>query len=145
MHVLIADDDPTLRLLLQAAFTKDGWKVTLASDAMQAVAAAQRQPPDLILLDLRMPAGSGDKALERIRMLARTRGIPVVIVSGAVDEFRMRERAEDLKVWAVVEKPVDPDAPRDRGAHRLRLLAATVTHLWPWTGQNRHPSQPFGE
>ena len=111
MHVLIADDDPTLRLLLQAAFTKDGWQVTLATDAMQAVAAAQRQPPpDLILLDLKMPAGSGDKALERIRMLARTKGVPVVIVSGAVDEFRMRERAQDLKLWAVVDKPVDPDA-----------------------------------
>lgn len=111
MHVLIADDDPTLRLLLQAAFRKDGWQVSLASDAMQAVAAAQRQPqPDLILLDLKMPAGSGEKALERIRVLARTKGIPVVIVSGAVDEFRMRERADDLKVWAVVEKPVDPDA-----------------------------------
>ena len=111
MHVLIADDDPTLRLLLDAAFKKDGWKVSLAADAMQAVSAAQRQPhPDLILLDLHMPAGTGAKALERLRMLSRTEGIPVIVVSGAVEEFRMRERAIDLKVWAVVEKPVDPDA-----------------------------------
>lgn len=111
MHVLIADDDPTVRLLLQAAFRKDGWKVSLANDAMQAVMAAGRPPqPDIILLDLSMPAGSGVAALERLRMSSRTKGIPVVIVSGAVDEHGMRERAQELKVWALVEKPVDPDA-----------------------------------
>lgn len=111
MHVLIADDDPTLRLLLQAAFTKDGWKVSLASDAMQAVMMAGRQPsPDLVLLDLNMPAGSGVKALERLRLSSRTNGIPVVVISGDVERFGMRERAEELKVWAIVEKPVDPDA-----------------------------------
>lgn len=111
MHVLIADDDPTFRLLMQAAFRKDGWQVFVAGDAMQAVMMAGRKPaPDVILLDLNMPAGSGITALERIRLSTRTNGIPVVVVSGAVDEFRMRERAEELKVWAVVEKPVDPDA-----------------------------------
>jgi len=111
MHVLIADDDPTLRLLLEAAFRKDGWQVSQASDAVQAVMMAGRAPqPDLILLDLNMPAGSGMKALERIRLSTRTKGIPVVVVSGALAEYGMRERAEELKVWALVEKPVDPDA-----------------------------------
>ena len=109
MHVLIVDDDPTFRLLLQAAFRKDGWQVSLAADAMQAVMMAGRQP-DLILLDLGMPAGSGMTALERIRLSTRTSGIPVVVVSGALDRFGMRARAEELKVWALVEKPVDPDA-----------------------------------
>ena len=111
MHVLIADDDPTFRLLLQAAFRKDGWQVSLAGDAMQAVMMAGRQPPpDIILLDLNMPAGSGITALERIRLSSRTSGIPVVIVSGALDRYGMRTRAEELKVWSLVEKPVDPDA-----------------------------------
>ena len=111
MHVLIADDDPTFRLLLQAAFRKDGWQVSLAGDAMQAVMMAGRQPPpDVILLDLNMPAGSGVAALERIRLSSRTNGIPVVVVSGALDQFGMRARAQELKVWSLVEKPVDPDA-----------------------------------
>ena len=111
MHALIADDDPTFRLLLQAAFRKDGWQVSVAGDAMQAVMMAGRQPPpDLVLLDLNMPAGSGINALERIRLSTRTKGIPVVVVSGAVAEFHVRERVDELKVWAVVEKPVDPDA-----------------------------------
>ena len=111
MHVLIADDDPTLRLLLQAAFVKDGWEVTLAGDAMQTVMMAGRKPqPDLILLDLGMPAGSGMQALERLRLSTRTNGIPVVVVSGAIDQFGIRERADELKVWALVAKPVDPDA-----------------------------------
>lgn len=111
MHVLIADDDPTLCLLLRAAFEKDGWQVSIANDAMQAVTAAQRQPhPDIVLLDLNMPAGSGARALERMRLLTRTKGIPVVIVSGAIEQFDLRDRADDLKVWAMVEKPVDPRA-----------------------------------
>lgn len=111
MHVLIADDDPTMRLMLEAAFRKDGWKVSLASDAMQAVMMAGRAPqPELILLDLNMPAGSGMKALERIRLSSRTKGIPVVVVSGALDDYGIRERADELKVWAMVEKPVDVDA-----------------------------------
>lgn len=111
MRVLIADDDPTLRLLLQAAFQKDGWEVTLAGDAMQTVMMAGRAPqPDLILLDLNMPAGNGMQALERLRLSSRTNGIPVVVVSGALDEYGVRERTDELKVWALVAKPVDPDA-----------------------------------
>ena len=110
-HVLIADDDPTFRLLMQAAFRKDGWQVSLASDAMQAVMMAGRQPaPDIILLDLNMPAGNGAQALERLRLSSRTQGIPVVVVSGAVEQFGLRQRADELKVWAIVEKPADPDA-----------------------------------
>lgn len=110
MHVLIADDDPTLRLLLQAAFQKDGWKVSLVSDAMQTVMHAGRAPqPDLILLDLNMPAGTGLQALERLRLSSRTTGIPVIVVSGAIEEYQIRERMEELKVWALVPKPVDPD------------------------------------
>lgn len=111
MRVLIADDDPTLRLLLGTVFRKDGWQVSLANDAMQTVMVAGRAPqPDLILLDLGMPAGTGMTALERLRMSNRTSGIPVVVVSGAVDQHDIRARVEELGVASVVEKPVDPDA-----------------------------------
>lgn len=111
MHILIADDDPTLRLLLNEIFRKQGWKVTQVGDAMQALMVAGRAPqPDLILLDLGMPAGTGVATLERLRRSSRTSSIPVVVISGALEKHGIRERADELGVWKLVEKPVDPDA-----------------------------------
>lgn len=109
MHVLVADDDRLAREFLGTLCRNQGWEVRYAVDAMQAVMLAGRDPrPDVILLDLRMPAGTGTQALERIKSSARTAGIPVIVVSGAVEDPATVARLQDLGAAGVLPKPPDP-------------------------------------
>lgn len=110
MLVLVADDDPMARALLTALCQGQGWEVRLAADAMQTLMFAVRDPkPDVILLDLKMPAGTGMKALERLRTTSRTAGIPVVVVSGSASDPAVVAEVEALGVVGVMSKPPDPE------------------------------------
>jgi CheY-like chemotaxis protein len=110
MRVLIADDDKTLSLLLGELVRGAGHDVVPAYDAMQALMYAMRAPqPDLILLDLNMPGGTGKEALKKLKMSAKTAHIPIVVVSGTTDEAT-REEVVRLGAAGFLGKPVDPEA-----------------------------------
>jgi two-component system, OmpR family, response regulator len=82
MRVLIADDDRVLVRMLGAAFRKAGWEVVQAFDAMQAVMFTTREPqPDVVLLDLGMPGGTGFGVLEKLTRSSRTSDIPPPLTS----------------------------------------------------------------
>ena len=110
MKVLIADDDKIIDAAFSAVFKKRGWQVTVAYDTMQALMLAKQQPiPDVILLDLKMPGGTGEMALERLKASTLTSAIPVIIVSGTEDP-EAPKRVEDLGAVGFVKKPVDAEA-----------------------------------
>jgi len=107
--ILIADDDPMMTSILSATLGTRGYTVAVARDAMQAVMFAVQQQPDLVLLDINMPAGTGLGAIKRLKASARTSSIPVVVVSGSSDlTLPATVRAEGAK--AFFRKPVDLDA-----------------------------------
>lgn len=109
MRVLIADDDRVFSQILTALCQKRGWKVMAAYDTMQVLMFASREPmPDVLLLDLKMPGGTGLMALERLRASARTQNIPVIVISGALEGFS-RKRLEELGVVGIVAKPPQLD------------------------------------
>jgi DNA-binding response OmpR family regulator len=109
MKVLIAEDDRMQALLVGARMSSRGWTVVHAADAMQATMAAQRESPDVILLDLQMPGGTGIGALRRLKASMKTSGIPVLVMSATTDPA---QRAETLALGAhaFFEKPLDLDA-----------------------------------
>lgn len=110
MRVLIADDDRLLSQLLGEIVRSAGHDVVPAFDAMQTLMYAMRAPqPDLILLDLNMPGGTGKDALRKLKMSAKTAHIPVVVVSGTTDQAT-RDEVAGLGAAAFVPKPVDPEA-----------------------------------
>lgn len=110
MRILVADDDRTLTTILAATFRKRGWEAKSALDAMQALMLAKQEPvPDMILLDLSMPGGTGIKTLERLKASTVTANIPVVVVSGSTDP-EMPKTVKALGAVAFVKKPVDPEA-----------------------------------
>lgn len=110
MHVLIADDDPVLGQLLSAAFRKEGWQSSIARDAMQSVMFAMRQPqPDVILLDLSMPAGTGLDVLKKLKLNVRTADIPVIVITGT-EAPDLPARATEMGAVAFIAKPLDPAA-----------------------------------
>lgn len=109
MRVLIADDDRVFSQIVTALCQKRGWKVMAAYDTMQVLMFASREPmPDVLLLDLKMPGGTGLMALERLRASVKTQGIPVIVISGALEEFS-RKRLEELGVVGIMAKPPNLD------------------------------------
>lgn len=80
--VLIVDDYESLRELLHGMLTALGCRVVLAADGAEAVETARRELPQLILMDLVMPALDGFGAIHRIRRQAGLQNVPIVAMSG---------------------------------------------------------------
>lgn len=92
-RVLVVDDDKDLVANLRQALEKLDFHVSVAYDAVQAVAKAEESHPDVILLDFAMPAGGGATAYERLRNSTDTSNIPVVFTTGAkLEEVQGRIR-----------------------------------------------------
>jgi two-component system KDP operon response regulator KdpE len=104
--ILIIDDDKQLLLGLSPRLKANGYEVTSATDAVSAIAVARKELPDLIILDLGLPAGDGFVVLERIRGLADLAAIPVIVLS-ARDPTGNKERAIDAGAAAFFQKPPD--------------------------------------
>lgn len=108
MRVMIADDDRVLVHMLGSEFQKRGWEVVRAFDSMQAVMFATRPPqPDVVVLDLGMPGGSGFEVLEKLGRSALTSAIPVFVITGRSDE-EAPEKAGELGAVALFRKPIEP-------------------------------------
>jgi CheY-like chemotaxis protein len=104
-RVLVVEDDPSVRGLLQTLLSTEGYDVSTASDGLAGLGEASSRAPALILLDLRMPDLGGARVLERLREdpeLART---PVLVVTGSVEEVPAIQ--EQIGVDSVFVKPFD--------------------------------------
>jgi len=104
--ILIVDDDPEVRLSLHVRLKVNNYEVVFAVDGVAGIAEARKHMPDLILLDLGLPAGDGFSVLERLKANANLSMIPVIVVSGRV---RSPNRDWALKAGAIafLQKPVD--------------------------------------
>src|SRR5512147_1615162 len=80
-HILVVDDDPDIRQVLQDRLQSYGYAVDTASDGWAALRALARTTPSGIFLDLRMPGMDGSEVLEHIRL--QLPSIPVVIITAA--------------------------------------------------------------
>jgi DNA-binding response OmpR family regulator len=104
--ILIVDDDPHLLLGLTARLKANGYKVMCAADALAAITVARKEAPDLVILDLGLPAGDGFLVLERMRGLADLVATPVIVLS-ARDPANNKKRALDAGALAYFQKPPD--------------------------------------
>jgi CheY-like chemotaxis protein len=102
--ILVIDDQPSIRGILETALTEAGADVWCAADGSTALAMLESASPELILLDLAMPGMSGWQVLESLSSTARTAGIPVVLETSAED-FPSFQRARKHGVAAFVSKP----------------------------------------
>jgi twitching motility two-component system response regulator PilH len=104
--VLIIEDDPDQRRLLERMLGAGGWRVDTAPDGEAGLQLAAERRPDAILLDVMMPRLNGFQTCRRLKADPATAGIPVVIVTTKdqpTDEFWARE----VGASAFVHKPVD--------------------------------------
>ncbi|HWH03944.1 MAG TPA: response regulator [Gemmatimonadales bacterium] len=107
-RVLIIDDDRPLCELFAAHLRGEGYVPMIAEDAMQGFMFAQRELPDVILLDINMPAGGGMTVFDRLSKSAKTREIPVVVVT-AVSDSKVEADSTARGARAVLHKPIDKD------------------------------------
>lgn len=84
MRVLLVDDHTLLRMALGELLAQEGYEVGHAANAEEALDLVAETPPDLVLLDLRMPGGGGLEALKRIRVLHAD--LPVVMLTSSDEE-----------------------------------------------------------
>lgn len=105
MRILLADDDRAFTQLLAEWLRTKGFEVQVTADAATTLVAATGRPPDLIILDVRMPAGSGIDTLRKLRRLPRTKDVPVIVIS-AVQSPSPRDEAEAEGAQIFLPKPV---------------------------------------
>jgi CheY-like chemotaxis protein len=107
-RVLVVDDDDAIREIVQASLEMvAGWEVAAASSGAEALALATADPPDAIILDVMMPTMDGPTTFARLQADARTRDVPVVLLTAKVQPAE-RRRWEGLGVAGVLAKPFDP-------------------------------------
>jgi putative two-component system response regulator len=84
-RILVVDDNPGIATLMSQLLIMRGYEVVTAADAQQAEAEVRRQPPDLILSDVRMPGKSGYELCRDLKENPATRLIPFVLITGLSD------------------------------------------------------------
>src|ERR1700730_13532711 len=104
--ILIVEDDADVRMGLHVRLKANNDDVFSAVDALSSLAEAQKHEPDLILLDLGLPAGDGFVVMDRLKTVPALAIIPIVVVSGR-SGVANRERALQAGAKAFLEKPVD--------------------------------------
>lgn len=101
--VLIIDDDKVIHSILKQAFTKAGYQVVPALDSMQGMMMAKQVKPDLIVLDIMMPAGGGFVVYERLQMMTGSFQVPFLIYS-SMDRDQILEKIPEGPLVAVLSK-----------------------------------------
>ena len=108
MRVLAADDDGQVLELISAILTAAGHEVLCAGSGEDCLRRVAENPPDVILLDVRMPGLGGIATAARLAQSEETKNIPIVMITGLLNES---ERVKALKAGAVdfLLKPVKPE------------------------------------
>lgn len=102
--MLLVDDELDILKSVGMRLKSEGYNVLTASDGVAATQLALRELPDLIILDIGMPAGDGHTVMQRIKNNVKTAGIPVIFLTARSGEMDM-ERAGDAGAAGYVTKP----------------------------------------
>jgi signal transduction histidine kinase/CheY-like chemotaxis protein len=123
--ILIVDDDPHIRELLNQEFTEAGYRIRMAANGREALAEVRRERPDLVVLDVMMPEINGFDVAAVLKNDPQTLDIPIIILSIVQD----RERGFRLGVDRYLTKPIDTglllrevDALIQQGTSHKRVL-----------------------
>ena len=105
---LIVEDDPAISHVVQLALERvAGWRTWIAGDGETALAIAEAEQPDVVVLDVMLPRLSGPETLRRLASHPSTTAIPVVFMTARVQPHE-RARYAELGAVGVVAKPFDP-------------------------------------
>jgi sigma-B regulation protein RsbU (phosphoserine phosphatase) len=116
--ILVVDDKPANLQLLSKILSEQGYRVRPVSNGVMALSVAQVEPPDLILLDIRMPEMNGYEVCEHLKVDEKTRDIPIIFIS-ALDATQDKVKAFQVGGLDYITKPFQVE----------EVLARVETHL----------------
>ena len=106
VKVLVVEDEQDVAMVLSKRLIDEGFEVINALGAYQGYSLALKDKPDLVILDLMLPAGGGLKVLQHIRGSIQTINTPVIIITGIKDsQYEQQVRKEGVDAY--IEKPYD--------------------------------------
>ncbi len=106
--ILVVDDEPEIVRSIGMRLRAGGYEVVSAMDGLQATNVALREQPDLIILDIGMPAGDGHVVAKRLSQSIRTCSVPIIFLTARTAEEDFN-KAWDAGVAKYIVKPFDPD------------------------------------
>jgi DNA-binding response OmpR family regulator len=102
----VVDDNPAIRKGIGVRLQANGYDVLFAEDAMSATASLVKKQPDLMILDLGLPAGGGFVVMERLQRQGRLCGMPVIVLTGR-ESAGNQDRAMQAGAVAFFQKPIE--------------------------------------
>jgi CheY-like chemotaxis protein len=109
-RILLAEDNESLVTLLRQVLVGQGYQVSAARSGTEALSLLERDPPDLLVLDLRLPELSGIDVLRKVRATPRWQALPVVVMTGHFKGEKCAAAARQLGVSHYLEKPFTREA-----------------------------------
>lgn len=107
VRILVADDDHSFAEALSSRLTQAGYETTVVTEGVRVMEAVRRDRPNLIILDLKMPAGGGAEVLTRLKKDSLTRRIPVIVITGTFPHLQKEILEQGAAAFFV--KPYDPE------------------------------------
>ena len=159
--ILLVEDDVSLRDIYFARFESEGFTVAVASNGEEALAAAVKEKPDLILLDIMMPRISGFDVLDIIRTTPETANTRVIMMTAlsdpeskekgqrlGVNQFLVKSQVTLDDIVAAVKKelatpqPTTKTAPKETSGEPIQILGAPKNPNQTVTEQTPVPAEP---
>ena len=106
-RLLVVDDEPDLADMVKFRLEANGYEISLAHDGQQALEAARKEKPDLIILDLMLPKMDGYKVCGLLKQDARYAKIPIMLFTERAQQGDIR-MGEEVGADAYLTKPYDP-------------------------------------
>ena len=110
--VLLVDDDNTVLLNTGVRLKGMGYIVYTAKDAVSAISAVRKNEPDVVVLDISLPAGDGFLVAERLQSLVGSAATPIIFITSS-ENPQLRERAKKLGAVGFLKKPFDATSLAD--------------------------------
>ncbi|GAB2538435.1 hybrid sensor histidine kinase/response regulator [Simplicispira piscis] len=124
--VLVVDDSITVRRVTQRLLQREGYRVSLAADGLQALERLQEERPTVVLSDIEMPRMDGFDLARNIRADAALRDLPIIMITSRIAQ-KHREHAMELGVNHYLGKPYSDDELLSLIQHYAKLAADAVT------------------
>jgi len=136
--ILIIEDDRDIAAALSTRLRAAGFTTVNAYDGLTGVSHAATDVPDLIILDLMMPAAGGVQVAEGLRALSTTATVPIIFMTASRDP-ELRAQAMAVRPHAFIEKPYDPAVLLERVQEALGEQTVDSLSAGPRTDEPAHP------
>lgn len=115
-RIAIIEDDPVINQMYRMKFESEGFDVRVADNGQDGITTVEEFQPDIILLDMQMPAMNGDEALKHIRKLKTAKETPVIVLTNLGEE----EAPKDLRQLGILSYIVKADLTPSQVVERVR-------------------------